>query len=132
MQDISVLVEEHLQFLKNIGGTKRDQLTVRRDYADNFHDPLCTARDNAREYAEPEDPPFNNPRLTYEFEVLSIWTSLGGELKVSRHPRTGKIQGPLARFFRAVTIPVMGTSAPSLESLPDIVQRQRKLMGKLR
>jgi hypothetical protein len=71
----------------------------------------------------------NNPKMEYEFYVLSTWRSLGGKLKISRNSGTGKIDGPLARFFRAVTVPVMGTLAPSLESLPDIVQRQKRFIA---
>jgi hypothetical protein len=35
----------------------------------------------------------------------------------------------LARFFRAVTVPVMGALAPSPESLPDIIERQRRFLA---
>jgi len=72
---------------------------------------------------------FDNPKLMYQFKVLLIWTSLGGELRVSRHPKHGKVQGPLARFFRAVTGPVMGALTPSPESLPDIIERQKRFLA---
>jgi hypothetical protein len=61
----------------------------------------------------------------FHFRVLEVWTDLGGKLQISRHPTTGKIKGPLARYFAAATQPVLGGS---LESLPDILARQKKLM----
>jgi hypothetical protein len=36
------------------------------------------------------------------------------------------VQGPLARFVLAVTEPVMKGDTPSLESLPNIVDRQER------
>ena len=59
-------------------------------------------------------------KTLYHSHVLDTWTALGGKLKFSRHPRTGKIKGPLARYFSAVTQPVHGGSP---ESLPDIIKR---------
>jgi hypothetical protein len=69
-----------------------------------------------------------NPRLVYQARVLEIWVALGGELKISRHSKTQRVQGPLARYFFAVTRPVMGTSTPSPESLRGIVDRQKSFM----
>jgi hypothetical protein len=62
------------------------------------------------------------PRAWYQFYVLETWTRLGGKLQFSRHPQKHKITGPLARYFAAVTQPVLGGS---LESLPDIVKRHK-------
>ena len=62
----------------------------------------------------------NSPKAAYQSSVLDVWTDLGGQLKFSRHPNTGKIKGPLARYFSAVTQPVHGGSP---ESLPDIIER---------
>ena len=59
-------------------------------------------------------------KTRYNSRVLDVWTKLGGKLKFSRHPRTGKVKGPLARYFSAVTQPVHGGSP---ESLPDIIKR---------
>jgi hypothetical protein len=70
-----------------------------------------------------------NPRLLYQARVLECWVFLGGELKISRHSKSKKVQGPLARYFFAVTRPVMGASTPSPETLPDIVDRQKRSMG---
>jgi hypothetical protein len=64
--------------------------------------------------------PKTTPKAKYHSEVLDVWTELGGKLKFSRHPRTGKIKGPLARYFAAITQPVHGGSP---ESLPDIINR---------
>jgi hypothetical protein len=68
------------------------------------------------------------PRVAFLFRVLEIWTQLGGMLRLSRHPRTNLVTGPLARYFAAATQPVIGGS---LESLPDIVRRQ-KIMASAR
>ncbi len=67
----------------------------------------------------------DNPRLTYQSKVLEQWVRLGGKLKLSRHSRTQKVQGPLARYFFSVVRPVMGASAPSPESLRDIIERYK-------
>jgi hypothetical protein len=103
---------------------------MQEDWLSTLTDIRCGAEIAAVALSE-EDPVYfkNNSKMEYEFMVLSIWTSLGGKLKISRNSRTGKIDGPLARFFRVVTVPVMGTLAPSLESLPDIVQRQRRFIA---
>jgi hypothetical protein len=65
-------------------------------------------------------------RITYQLLVLDLWVELGGKLQSTRHPKTGRPQGPLIRFFQAVTTPVMGASAYSLESLPAIIRRQKR------
>jgi hypothetical protein len=66
------------------------------------------------------DYPAATPKALYQYEVLSVWIKLSGKLKISRHPTTGKIKGPLVRYFSAVTQPVHGGSP---ESLPDIIER---------
>jgi hypothetical protein len=65
-------------------------------------------------------------RQWFHFHVLHVWTELGGELRFSRHPTTGKIKGPLARYFVAATQPVCGGS---LESLRDILERQESMLA---
>jgi hypothetical protein len=67
-------------------------------------------------------------RVRFQFDVLKVWTDLGGELKISRHPVSGKIGGPLARYFSAVTQPVHGGS---LENLPDVIERQKTMISTL-
>jgi hypothetical protein len=62
----------------------------------------------------------------FYFHVLHVWTELGGRLGLSRHPTTGKIKGPLARYFAAATQPVCGGS---LETLPDILKRQESMLA---
>jgi hypothetical protein len=64
--------------------------------------------------------PTSTRKAAYHSNVLQVWTTLGGKLRISRHPSTGKIKGPLARYFSAVTKPVHGGSP---ESLPDIIKR---------
>jgi hypothetical protein len=71
----------------------------------------------------------HRPAQIFQSYVLTIWTHLGGKLQSARHPATHKPQGPLIRFLRAVTIPVMGASAPSLESLPAIIRRRKRAEG---
>src|SRR3981081_329966 len=74
-QNVSVLVELHLQFLKHAGSKRAEQLNALRWCSDNFINPLCGVRDTANESAErcKVGPPYNKARSTYEFEVLSIW-----------------------------------------------------------
>jgi hypothetical protein len=68
------------------------------------------------------------PRLKYQASVLIAWSCMfGGKLGIS-HGRSGKVQGPLARYFFAVVRPVMGAATPSAESLPDIVYFQKRLV----
>jgi len=74
----------------------------------------------------------NNPRVVFQFEILNTWAKCGGKLRISRHPINGAIRGPLARYFAAVTRPVMGSRAPSLQSLPSIVARQKEMNDRLR
>jgi len=74
--------------------------------------------------------PKANPRGWFQFYVLKAWIELGGQLRISRHPTTGEIRGPLARYFAAVTGPVPGYRG-SLESLPDILARQKSMMLKI-
>jgi hypothetical protein len=45
--------------------------------------------------------------------------------RIGRHPKSQKVQGPLAKYFMAVAEPVMGDATPSVESLPDIIERQK-------
>jgi hypothetical protein len=68
------------------------------------------------------------PARAFQSSVLAVWTSFGGELRSARHPKTGRPGGPLIRFLQAVTIPVMGASAPSLESLPAIIRRRKRAL----
>ena len=130
-QVISGIAEHHLELLNRAGYSKKMNLAVvNRCYGEDLR-ALARIRDRAKKEAKAEKFPtegahYGNSKLMYEFKVLLIWTFLGGELRVSRHPISQKIQGPLARFFRAVTVPVMGASAPSPESLPDIIRRQKR------
>jgi hypothetical protein len=63
------------------------------------------------------------PRWIYQLKVLQVWVHLGGQVRISRHSRSQKVQGPLARYFLAVAEPVMGDATPSLESLREIIER---------
>jgi hypothetical protein len=73
----------------------------------------------------------SNPRLRFQSKILEVWVRLGGKLKISRHPKTQEVRGPLARFFFNVARPVMGAAAPSPDSLRDIVERQKIRMGEI-
>jgi hypothetical protein len=69
-------------------------------------------------------------RIGYYRFLLSIWTDLvRGPLKFSRHHDCHKPQGALIDFLHAVTGPVMGAEAPSLESLADAIKRERRRRG---
>lgn len=80
--------------------------------------------------AEPRDDdgfPKASPRAWFQFEVLALWTDLGGEPKRARN-RRNKISGPLARYYAAAAQPVIGGS---LESLPDILKRHKAMVAAL-
>jgi hypothetical protein len=62
------------------------------------------------------------PKIWYQSGVLKVWVALDGKLRFSRNPLTGKISGPLVRFFAAATHPVHGGSP---ESLPDAIKRYK-------
>jgi len=68
-----------------------------------------------------------DPGVVYFQGVLFLWTeTFGGRLAISRSPvNPRKISGPLVRYVLAVVQPVMGADTPSLQSLPDIVERQK-------
>jgi len=65
------------------------------------------------------------PRLVYLQFVLTLWTTFGGRLRLSQNP--GKVSGPLARYLKAVTVPVMGHDAPKAGSYRKLVDRQKEL-----
>jgi len=67
------------------------------------------------------------PSVVYYQRILLLWKdTFGGRLAISRNgQQSRKIGGPLVRYFFAVTRPVMGDETPSLQSLPDIVDRQK-------
>lgn len=60
---------------------------------------------------------------TYRFAVLREWELLGRAAKVSRHHKTHKISGRLARYFFAVTRPVQQWSP---ETLPGLIKRYER------
>src|SRR5262249_38094870 len=123
-QAMSILISQDNRFLKSAGFTEdREGVRHLTALADIRDAALGTWEEPPPEAVHPHD---RNPKFQFEYGIMLTWWVLGGELRVSRHPKTGKIQGPLARFFRAVTTPVMGPAAPSLESLPDIVRRGKE------
>jgi hypothetical protein len=129
-QALSDAVELNIQFLRKCGSEEKDLTSwdMRRELETLSEIALLANAMADTTQREPSDlRHFNSPRLMYEWEILEIWVQLGGRLGISRHPRTGKVQGPLARFFRAVTVPVMGASAPALETLRDAIARHEKI-----
>ena len=95
---------KHKIALKGLNAVAQTQLAAPKDDGDGF--------------------PTAGPRIWFQFYVLEFWTILGGKLQFSRHARTGKITGPLARYFSAATQPALGGS---LENLPDIVKRHKRM-----
>jgi hypothetical protein len=83
------------------------------------------ARDE--ELAERGRPPssFRGKQMAY-VNLLEFWRALGGDWRVSRD-KSGKITGPLARFFKAVVDPAMGGHAMSLETLPDMIEKAEQI-----
>jgi hypothetical protein len=70
----------------------------------------------------------SDPSVQYYQRILWHWTvAFGGSLRISRDPQNAsKIRGPLVKYFFAVVRPVMDRDTPSLQSLPDIVRRQKR------
>jgi hypothetical protein len=68
-----------------------------------------------------------DPSVVYCQYILFLWTdTFGGRLTISRDPQDARnVYGPLVRYFFSVAKPVMGRQTPSLQSLPDIVDRQK-------
>jgi len=121
-QVVSVMAEEEVKFF-NIYGELKEAKRFRR-WVDNSLRGVLQIKLLAKDRIKVErDPP---ARVLFQDNVLYIWTYLGGQLRFARHPKTGRPQGPLIRFFQAATIPVMGASAPSLESVPNIIRRRKK------
>jgi hypothetical protein len=68
------------------------------------------------------------PSVVYFQNVLHLGHMLGGRLSLpGRDWKTGKLENDVMRFFRAVVDPVMLADAPSDESIPDIIKRQKLL-----
>jgi hypothetical protein len=131
-QTLSDAVETELRCLTECGLGKKGVAKSERCFRDVFG-AICEMHDFATfqggkfgKKSRPEAKMYSNPRMMYEWQILTSWTGLGGKLTRSRDRETQKIGGLLARFFRAVTIPVMGARAPSLETLPDIIARKKR------
>jgi hypothetical protein len=131
-QTLSVAVERELRWLTECGLRKEQVADSQQCFRDVFG-AICEMHYFATCHVEtfgtssqPENKMYSNPRMMYEWQILTTWTRLGGKLTRSRDRETQKIGGPLARFFRAVTVPVMGARAPSLETLPDIIYRKKR------
>lgn len=76
-------------------------------------------------YSRPGSP---SPHAIYYRYVLMFWTDrLSANLGISRHRIDKTPQGPLVRFFCAVCAPVMREDMPSLETVADIVSREKNL-----
>jgi hypothetical protein len=128
-QALSAAIEINIQHLRKCGVEEKNLPTSMRRELEHLSDIGDLANEMADMYQrQPSElRHLNSPRLMYEWEVLEIWILLGGRLGISRHPKTGKVQGPLARFFRAVTAPVMGAAAPALETLRDAIARHERI-----
>jgi len=71
-------------------------------------------------------------RIFFFRDLFRVWTDLGGKLEFSRHPtgpRKGEPQGPLIRFLRAATSPIMGEV--KLETLAKAVKREKQMRAQL-
>jgi hypothetical protein len=68
----------------------------------------------------------DNPRMVFFEAVVDRWVASGGRLGCSRDPNTQAPAGPLVRYFRAVTVPVMGADAPTLEGIYKMIGRAKK------
>jgi len=68
--------------------------------------------------------PKATPQAWFQFCVLEVWTDLGGKLQFSRHPTNHKIKGPLVKYF---SLAAQSFTRGSVETLPDILKRQKKV-----
>jgi hypothetical protein len=128
IEALLVVCERGVQYFE-IHGHPEEGEKFGREFEDHFRK-ILEVKFVAKVMAAPPPPEADlvPARVGYQFDVLQVWIRLGGKLQFSRHPKTRKPQGPLIRFFRAVTNPVMGASAPSLESLPDIIRREKRVL----
>jgi hypothetical protein len=74
-----------------------------------------------------------DPSVIFQQYILWLWTDeFGGRLTTTRGPISGEISGDLVRYFFAVARPVMGEATPSVQSLSDIVTRQKVFQKRLK
>jgi hypothetical protein len=66
-----------------------------------------------------------HPREEYYHGIIKLWIMLTGRLTFSRDSVTKKPGGPLVRYIRAVTKPVMGKDAPTPEGIAKLICRER-------
>ncbi len=125
VETLSQRLHRELSVIEWSGGESYDEWTKLRGYfataGAGYVDLIGAIAKAARRHLEKTA----NPRLEYQSKVLEIWVQLGGNLRISRHYRSQRVQGPLAKYFFAVVRPVMGEATPSPESLPGIVKRQK-------
>jgi hypothetical protein len=67
----------------------------------------------------------DHPRDVYFQEVVRLWVIIVGRLAFSRDSATNEPRGPLIRYLRAVTEPVMGQAAPTPEGTAKLICRER-------
>jgi hypothetical protein len=132
IESLSKRLEQELSFISEViqyFNYKRNpeaSQTLRRNLDRQFGE-ISKIKDFAkRQVSEIKDFEKRTDHLRYQVEVLRTWTDFGGKLRFSRSNKGP--QGPLIRFFCAVTGPVMGVSAPSVESIPNIIRRQKKIL----
>lgn len=72
-------------------------------------------------------------REDYYRKILGVWVDkLGGKLGLSRETVSHRLGGPLVKFFQAVTRPVLASDAPALETISDIIGREKERRKKSR
>jgi hypothetical protein len=134
-QDVARFVENWSN-IHRLAGELATELAEADDRARNAKRPsfggliktLVKLQDRAARFAERRER-YRFPEKYYH-DVFSLWLKFGGKLRYSRN--SGKLSGPLIRFFQAVTGPVLGTDAPALESIKDIIEREKHRQRKQR
>jgi len=137
LREIDQLRDSVVEFAQAAFGGQRLQADIGADLEDAFES-LSGMRDFFSDLGSVLGPdsvmhfgcsfaPFTPPRATYFRGVLDVWLHLGGELKISRHPVSGDVRGPLWRYFAAAIEPVTGADAISAASFPGLVADYRKL-----
>jgi hypothetical protein len=57
--------------------------------------------------------------------LVTLWTQMGGEIKVSRNRRTRQLCGPLIKFIKAAANPVLGAATLRGGSLQELIEAAR-------
>jgi hypothetical protein len=117
-------VEKHCQPLADALAVVMTQKMWQPDYLDKFSKTLTMLKIEAKILSGRERP--TRPATGYYREIFEIWTkTFGGKLSRSTNQKNERY-GPCIRFVYAVTHPVMGSDAPTLTYIPDLIDAEKQ------